>query len=69
MGMDHLGKKEETMSEIRPIGQKSRNIADLMLAIKTQAWIFEKWHEKLMIVAALVWGMYSIARWLFFLIF
>jgi hypothetical protein len=51
------------MSELRPIGNKT-SIPELMTAIKTQAWIFEKFYEKAIVTGSILWAAYSIIKFI-----
>lgn len=51
------------LTQLRPLGKK-QSLPDLMMAIKTQAWIFEKPTEKLIIFGCFAWTVYSIFKFL-----
>lgn len=57
------------MNELTPITNRKQSLQEMMTDIKTKAWVFESKWEKIIVTAAILWGAYSILRFLFFLIF
>ena len=49
------------MDELRPIGQRT-TLAETMIAVKTQNWIFEKPIEKIILALCVGWAGFSIVK-------
>lgn len=56
------------MNDLKPITNRRQSIPELMQDVKTKAWVFESWIEKLILTASVLWSAFSILKFLFNLI-